>query len=134
MKRFIRKSAAVFLAVMIVCTLPVMAFATVSNTLFVLNSSGYRCTGSGTIEYNRATATFNAVALPGSPVVPDENCPSEVWILAYDTDGDHIGSTSRYGTRTARATYVSDVEMIGRTYNTFKFMGVDLGGYTLRDS
>lgn len=134
MKMFARKSAAIFLAVLIVCMLPVMAFATASSTFFVVNSSGFRCTGSGTIVDNRGTATFNAVALPGSPVVPDENCPSEVWVLAYDSAGDLIGSTSSIGTRSNGATYMPRNKTIAYTYNTFEFMGVDLGGYILRDS
>lgn len=107
------------------------AFATTSRTFFTRNAAGYQCTGSGIVSDWSATAVFDAESL--SKAIPPEYATCETWVLVFDSEGNHIGSSTTKGTLHASATYPSDT-LIDHAYYSFEFSNLDLGGYLLYNS
>ncbi len=128
-----RKMVAILLCLIMVASMAVVASAATSRTFFNKKSGGYQCSGSGSIDNSTASAVFHATALPMQQIIPDVDCVSEVWILAYDTNGDYLGAVNTRGDVNATATYKAS-RTIDETYCTFEFNAADLGGYILSNN
>lgn len=131
MKKSMFRSVSAFLVLVIILSvLPVAAYA--ATTFFQRNWGGFSCTGSGTLSVNIATAHFHATALPNEPIIPDENCVSEIWIIALDSSGQSLGAVVKPGTTHADAELKTSAT-IYKAFTTFEFMNADLGTYSLEN-
>ncbi len=125
-----RRMLAILVCLVLVVSMAVVASAATSTTFFNKKSGGYQCQGYGSIDGCACSAVFNAKALPMQQIVPDADCASEIYLLAFDSFGDRIGAEVTTGTVNAAAVY-SGVTAIEDIYCTFEFNGEDLGGYLL---
>ncbi len=120
----------VAVCLLVVMSISVVAFAATSKVFRRGVSNGYDYVCKGDISSLVATATFTATANENLPHPPERDCASEVWVLTYNQYGKRLGAAVTNGTTYTKATCtVSDA--VEYTYNTFEFMGTDLGGYIL---
>lgn len=134
MKKSAMKAWAIFLVLILVLSvLPMAAFAAASNTFFTRSSSGYTCTGRGSISGNTAVSTLSATANLMEPIIPGVDCVADTWVAAYDSTGAYVGSEHIYGTTYANATFVSprSISKIGCGYT---FNSDYLGYFTLKNN
>lgn len=127
-----RRLLVLVISLVLIFTLSTVAFASASRIFFTQTTRGYSCTGSGYISGTTATANLRATAIPGQSTIPSSDCYSEVWVLAYNSNDELIGSTSTRGTTTATATYIA-AESISSTACAFKFLSTDFGLYILEN-
>lgn len=131
MKKSFKHNAFILVTmVMILSVLAIPALA-VSRTFFVKNVDSYKCQGSGSLSGTTASAAFTATALPNKPILPDEQYSSEIVIFAYNSANEMIGSSSRYGTTSAQASYTAPGTISWSGY-TFHFSGHHLGRYVIK--
>lgn len=134
MKKSIIKTLSAFLVlVLVLSVLPMAAFASASETFFLTNCSGFRCTGSGLITSTQVNATFSATALPNAAVQPDECYSSVVHVEVYNSTGTKTGEVTSYGNIYTSATYVP-TGVVHEIHCEFEFAGWNLGEYTLQNS
>ena len=76
-------------------------------------------------------AAFNATALPGQPILPDEAYDCTVGVYVYDSAGRTLGWRVDNGHTSLVVTYKPSSGSIGNILCTFNFNGENLGGYFL---
>ncbi|MCD7756036.1 MAG: hypothetical protein LUJ09_06895 [Firmicutes bacterium] len=109
------------------------AVAAVTRTFFVQKCGSYNCTATGTLNLGVCRATLKAESLPNQAVLPDEQNEIDIWVLAYNSNGEFCGSTHQTNdglTCTAQYTCTSCTSH-SRMGCSFKFNGEDLGLYLL---
>lgn len=126
-----RKILAILVCLVLVVSMAVVASAATSTTFFSQKADGYQCVGTGSVDGSKGTATLKATALPMHQIIPGVDCISEIFVLAYDINGNYIGAANTEGDVNASATYQNSDRTIGHTYNDFVFNSIDLGGYIL---
>lgn len=127
-RRVLRSSLMIALF-LVISILPITAFATTSRTFFIQNVSGYTCTGRGIIYDYSVSATFRATENVNEPLIPPEACSANIWVTAYDSYGNVLGSENKNGKTTVEASVACT--------NTYKIMcgylfnGTSLAPYEL---
>ena len=94
----------------------------------VSNVNGFRCTGSGTVTSAFVSASFNASALPGTPVQPDEAYSSYISALVKDRYRNLLLDEYVKGTTSGSLYYSSSETSINYADIGFGFMGSYVGG------
>ena len=94
----------------------------------VSNVNGFRCTGSGTVTSTFVSASFNASALPGTPVQPDEAYSSHISALVKDRYGNLLLNRYVKGTTSGSLYYSPSGTSINYADIGFDFMGSYVGG------
>lgn len=134
MKKSIIKTLSAFLVlVLVLSVLPMAAFASASETFFLTNCSGFRCTGSGLITETQVNAIFSATALPNAAVQPDECYSSTIYMKVYNSAGTKTVEITSYGNTYTSATYIP-TDAVQKIVCKFEFAGWNLGEYTLLNS
>lgn len=130
-----RRILAILTCLILVMSLPNVAFAAASQTFFIKNSYGYRCVGSGSISGTTGKSTFTAETIPSQmQTIPPYTCECKVWVYVYDRNGRLLGGKFDFeGTVSAVTEYTADTS-IGKIESAFTFNAVDLGYYTLYNS
>ena len=130
MKKMVKRALALGICVVFVLSAAVFVSAA-SATFFTKTVGSHRCTGRGTVTDGMGQAVFNATALPGQPVLPDEAYNCEAWVFAYSNTGRPIGATHAIGDRSLVVTLNADSNNIHHIGCLFEFNGEDLGTYFL---
>lgn len=128
-----RRLLAVLVCLIVVFSMAVVASAAASKLFFNRSSGGYQCTGRGTIDGNKATATFNATEIPLQPIIPSESCTSTIYVLTYDSAGTYMGAATSDGNVYAYASYTAQ-RNVADSYCSFEFNGADFGSYILENN
>ena len=130
MKKMVKRALALGICVVFVLSAAVFVSAA-SATFFTKTVGSHRCTGRGTVTDGMGQAVFNATALPGQPVLPDEAYNCEAWVFAYSNTGRPIGATYEIGDTSVVVTLNADSNNIHHIGCLFEFNGEDLGTYFL---
>ena len=127
--KYTHKRVGLFLGITIcVLTSMVVVYAA---TFFVTNSSGFHCTGTGTLSGQSYTAEFSAEALMGTPVQPYEFYSSSIMIIFHSDDYGFFGSVSKYGNISVFISGTENSYELDFTLTSFSFQGNNLGVYDL---
>ena len=129
MKKMVKRALALGICVMLILSSVVFVSAA-SATFFTKTSGSHRCTGRGTVTGGKGQAVFNATALPGQQVLPDEAYACVVQVNAYNSSGVPIGAEFSTGDTSAIATYQTE-KTIHHIKCYFSFNGNDFGEYSL---
>ena len=106
-------------------------FVSAAPATYVTNTVGSnRSTGRETVTDGRGQAAFNATAIPGQTILPDEAYACVVQVNAYNSSGVPIGAEFSTGDTSAIATYQTE-KTIHHIKCYFSFNGNDLGEYSL---
>ena len=127
-----RRILATILCLALVLSLAVVAYAA-SSTFVTGTRYGYRYNARGTISGLTATAKLSATAISGEVSIPSSDCSGDVWVLVFIDETNVIASAHNTGTLSTTATSTV-TQPIYKTYSTFEFTGLDLGGYRLYNS
>ena len=130
MKKMVKRALALGICAMLILSSVVFVSAA-SATFFTKTVGSHRCTGRGTVTDGMGQAAFNATALPGQPILPDEAYDSIAGVYAYDSAGKVLGWRYDTGHTNLVVTYKPNTGIIDRIYCTFNFNGESLGGYSL---
>ena len=107
MKKMVKRALALGICVMLILSSVVFVSAA-SATFFTKTSGSHRCTGRGTVTGGKGQAVFNATAIPGKPIFPDEAYACVVQVNAYNSSGRLIGAEFSTGDTSAIATYQTE--------------------------
>ena len=130
MKKTVKRALALGICVMLILSSVVFVSAA-SATFFTKTSGSHRCTGRGTVTGGKGQAVFNATAIPGKPIFPDEAYDCLIWVYAFDSEGKPLGAVFDTGHTSSIATYSSDLGHIDFISCSFNFNGENLGTYFL---
>ena len=131
MKKMVKRALALGICVMLILSSVVFVSAA-SATFFTKTVGSHRCTGRGTVTDGMGQAAFNATALPGQPILPDEAYDCFVWVNAYDSSGKLFGGEYETGHTSLVVTYKpSSGKIIDHISCSFEFEGEKLGEYNL---
>ena len=130
MKKMVKRALALGICVMLILSSVVFVSAA-SATFFSRPVGSHRCTGRGTVTDGMGQAAFNATALPGQPILPDEAYSCTVWVDAFNSAGELLGGRYDKGHTSLVVTYNANLGIIDNIHCTFNFNGESLGGYFL---
>lgn len=126
----VRRTILLLTCLVLLASLPIAAFAA-SKTFFTTNVSGHRCVGSGQINGGVATSALKATEIAGEPIQPGETYQAYVWLSAFTSSGDRIGSTTSKGHLKTSARYSYSDGNIAKTETVFTFSDTYIGTYDL---
>lgn len=133
MKKMVKRTLALGICVMLILSSVVFVSAA-SATFFKKTVGSHRCTGRGTVTDGMGQAAFNATAIPGQPILPDEAYTCFVWVNAYDSEGRMLGGAYDTGNTSLVVTYdPNSRSIIDYISCIFEFNRETIGRYFLHN-